>query len=115
MGFAGPVAAAPQIDSREIMRVSEVRPGMRGTGLTVFRGVTIEKFDVTVLGVLPKQSPSLGRPQILVRMSGGPISERSANIIGGMSGSPVYINGGSSARWLTATSSPRADCHAHPD
>ncbi len=91
LSLAPPAEAAIKIDPREIMRVSEVRPGMRGIGRTVFQGVKIETFDVTVIGVMPKEN--LGRPLILVRMSGGPITKRSANIIGGMSGSPVYING----------------------
>ena len=91
LAAASPATAAIKIDPKEIMRVEEVRPGMKGVGRTVFQGVKIEPFDVTVLGVLPKEN--LGRPLILVRMDGGPIVKREANIIGGMSGSPVYING----------------------
>ena len=36
------------------MPLTEVRPGMKGYGLTVFRGSTIERFDVEVVSVLPK-------------------------------------------------------------
>lgn len=73
------------------MRVSEVRPGMRGYGLTVFRGTTLERFDVEVVGVMPRVN--MGEPLVLVRLSGGPITKRGAYLIQGMSGSPIYING----------------------
>lgn len=75
----------------EIMPVSQIKIGMKGYGLTVFKGTKIEKFNVEILGVLKRQN--LGGDLILVMMSGGPISQRGANIISGMSGSPVYIQG----------------------
>lgn len=74
-----------------IMHVSEVRTGMKGYGLTVFRGDKIEKFSVDILGVLPKMN--LGQALVLARCSGGPISQRGANLIQGMSGSPIYVEG----------------------
>ncbi|HEX2999513.1 MAG TPA: SpoIVB peptidase S55 domain-containing protein, partial [Armatimonadota bacterium] len=86
-----PAGAAIPLDRKTMMPLSEVRPGMRGIGRTVFSGVKIETFGVRVIGVLPKEN--LGGALILVRMDGGPITGRQANIIGGMSGSPVYING----------------------
>lgn len=75
----------------QIMPASEVRPGMKGYGLTVFRGTTIERFEVEVVGVMPKSN--MGQPLVLVRLSGGPISRRGAYLIQGMSGSPIYVNG----------------------
>lgn len=74
-----------------IMHVSEVRAGMKGYGLTVFRGDKIERFTVDILGVLPKMN--LGQALVLARCSGGPISLRGANLIQGMSGSPIYVDG----------------------
>lgn len=71
--------------------VSQVKPGMKGYGLTVFKGTKIERFEVDVLGVI--EGANAGRPLILIKMSGGPITERGTNIIGGMSGSPVFIQG----------------------
>ena len=68
----------------QIMKSSDVRPGMKGYGLTVFRGTTIERFGVTVVDVLPKSN--MGQPLVLVRLSGGPISQRGAYLIQGMSG-----------------------------
>src|SRR5437773_820095 len=74
-----------------IMPVSQVRAGMKGYGLTVFRGTKIERFGFEVLGVLPKYY--MGKSMILVRLTGGPITARGANLIQGMSGSPCYVNG----------------------
>jgi hypothetical protein len=81
LGFA---AAAPASD---IFDIADVRPGMRGTGLTVFQGTQVEEFDVEVIGVLengPRQQ------LILARLTGGPLAE--TGVIAGMSGSPVYID-----------------------
>lgn len=74
-----------------IIRVREIQPGMKGYGLTVFRGTRVERFEVEVLGVLPKAN--MGRDLIFIRMKGGPLHERGVNIAAGMSGSPIYLNG----------------------
>lgn len=74
-----------------MMRVKDIKPGMKGYGLTVFKGTKIEKFGVDIIGVLPKDN--ITGDIILARLSGGPITERNAKVIAGMSGSPVYING----------------------
>jgi sugar lactone lactonase YvrE len=85
-------ASAPRYD--DIMPISQVRAGMKGYGLTVFRGTTISKFDVMVVGVVKRGSLIIpGHDMILVKMWGGPMTTRQANLIRGMSGSPVYING----------------------
>src|SRR5262245_33005150 len=68
-----------------IMPVSQVRTGMKGYGLSVFHGTRIERFGFTVLGVLPRMY--MGQPLILVRLSGGPMTNRGAYLIRGMSGS----------------------------
>ena len=89
-----PLAAAPAVppeDAARILPVSQVRAGMQGYGLTVFRGARVERFDVKVLGVMPGMN--LGRPLILVRIGGGELDRRPINIAEGMSGSPVYIQG----------------------
>jgi hypothetical protein len=78
----------------DIMPVSKIRPGMRGYGLTVFRGTRIERFDVTVVAVVRNGSlVAPGHDMILIRMAGGPMSGRGAYLIRGMSGSPIYVNG----------------------
>jgi hypothetical protein len=68
---------------------SEVRSGMKGIGKTVFRGETIETFDVEIVGLLPNIGP--GQNLILCRCSGGPLAQ--TGILAGMSGSPVTIDG----------------------
>ena len=69
--------------------VDELRAGMRGYGLTVFRGTQPERFDVEVIDVLHNFLPD--QALILVRTT-HPILEQ-ANTVGGMSGSPIYIEG----------------------
>ncbi len=83
LGFA-PLAAA---DPPPILPLSEVKRGMKGYGKSVFSGTTIETFDVEVVDVLRKFLP--GMDLILIRVS-HPIVDR-ANVIGGMSGSPIYL------------------------
>src|SRR5687767_2189262 len=72
------------------MRVSELREGMRGKALTVFRGSQAEEFNVEILGVVPG---AIGPKQDLIvgRLSGGGADRTS--VFAGMSGSPVYIDG----------------------
>jgi len=76
---------------RDVFPVSQLKPGMRGYGLTVFKGTTIERFEVEVVGVL--DNALYGYPLVMITMRGGPITERGAMIIAGMSGSPIFIEG----------------------
>jgi sugar lactone lactonase YvrE len=90
--MAGPAvvpahAAAPRYP--DILPVSRVHAGMQGYGLTTFKGTTISRFEVTVNGVL--KNANAGHDLIVIHMKGGPITQRGANIIEGMSGSPIYI------------------------
>lgn len=82
-------AAAP-LASPSFMPVDEIRPGMVGTGHTVFAGATREPFKAHIIGVL-KNVIGPKRDIILARLEGGPIKD--AGVIQGMSGSPVYIDG----------------------
>jgi hypothetical protein len=90
----GGACASPGVtkgDLKDIMPLSQVKVGTKAYGLTVFRGTKIEKFDVLILGILRKVNN--GKDLILVRLAGGPVTGRQANIMQGMSGSPVYIDG----------------------
>ena len=78
-------------DSKKFMHVSEVRPGMRGYALTVFKGTTIEKFGIEILGVVAKFNE--GKDYIMFRATSGPPVTRGLGIAEGMSGSPIYIGG----------------------
>jgi hypothetical protein len=74
----------------EFLPLDEVRPGMEGTGRTVFEGTRVQEFGVRILGVLdnavgPKQSV------ILARLEGEPLE--TTGVIAGMSGSPVFVDG----------------------
>ena len=81
---ASPVPACP------IIEVSDVVPGMRGTGKTVFHGTQPEDFDVEVIAVLDGAGKL--SDLILIRVS-GPAIEDAGGIAEGMSGSPVYVDG----------------------
>lgn len=71
------------------MPLSEVKTGMTGVGVTVFRGAEREEFDVEILGVLTNvMGPQ--RNIIVARLTGGPLA--TTGVIQGMSGSPVYID-----------------------
>src|SRR4030095_192130 len=87
----GRTAAIPGgSDPSRYLPLSEVKEGMRGTALTVFRGNAPEEFGVEILGVFPGAVV----PQqdlIIGGLKGGP-ADRTA-VFAGMSGSPVYIDG----------------------
>jgi hypothetical protein len=70
--------------------VSEIKAGMRGTGLTVWGGSRVEEFTVHVLGVV-RNVIGPRRDLILARLEGGPLAD--TGVIAGMSGSPVYFEG----------------------
>jgi hypothetical protein len=69
--------------------VDEIRPGMTGHGLTVFRGTRPERFDVEIIDVLHNFRPDMDL--ILIRTD-HPILDH-ATTVAGMSGSPIYIDG----------------------
>jgi hypothetical protein len=74
----------------KIMKVDDVRPGMKGVGYTVFQGTKPEPMGVEVLGVLR----NLNGPKsdvVLVKLVGE--KPEFTGVVAGMSGSPVYIDG----------------------
>src|SRR3954453_8331233 len=72
------------------MDVKDVRPGMVGTGHTVFDGTHVEEFKANIIGVL-ENVIGPHRNLILAKLEGGPLA--STGVIAGMSGSPVSIAG----------------------
>jgi hypothetical protein len=74
-------------DPARHMRVSEVKPGMKGYGLSVFLGTKIEKFNVEVISILKNFNPKTD--VILIKFSGDNLEHNLA--IAGMSGSPIYL------------------------
>ncbi|PYV45614.1 MAG: hypothetical protein DMG06_01730 [Acidobacteria bacterium] len=75
--------------NQNFLPLKQVKPGMKGMGKTVFHGDKVEEFQVEILGVLDNIAPR--QSAILARLSGGPLE--STGVMGGMSGSPVYIDG----------------------
>ncbi len=71
------------------MPVSEISPGMKGIGKTVFHGTQIENFQVDIIDIVRGESGI--SHFILANLSGDKIEE-SGGISAGMSGSPVYID-----------------------
>lgn len=71
----------------QFMSVDEIKPGMKGYGLSVFSGTKIDTFNVEIIDVMKKVVPKGNI--ILARLSGGIID--TAGVIVGMSGSPIYI------------------------
>ena len=81
--------ARPHAGKVEIFHEADLKPGMKATAWTVFQGTEPEAVPIEIIGVLknawgPKQDIILGK------MGGKAIR---TNVAGGMSGSPVYIDG----------------------
>lgn len=102
----------PKAGKVEIMRLRDIKPGMKATAWTVFQGTQPEPIPIEILGLWknqwgPKQDVILGK-------MGGKAAR--TNVAGGMSGSPVYIDGkliGAVALRLS-TFSPDAICGITP-
>ncbi|HEX3356957.1 MAG TPA: hypothetical protein VHS31_08300 [Tepidisphaeraceae bacterium] len=78
---------ASLFDPARHMHVSEVKPGMKGYGLSVFKGTKIERFDVEVISVLKDFNPRYD--VVLINCHGQNLDHTGA--IAGMSGSPVFL------------------------
>src|SRR5579883_1799291 len=79
----------PKAGKVDIMRLSDIKPGMKAVAWTVFQGTQPEPVPIEILGLWknqwgPKQDVILGK------MGGKAVR---TNVAGGMSGSPVYIGG----------------------
>jgi hypothetical protein len=72
-----------------ILRLADVRPGMRGRGLTVLSGTKPEWFAVRVVAIMRNFLPR--QDVILIQADDPRIAF--TGIAAGMSGSPVYIDG----------------------
>ncbi len=81
--------ARPLAGKVETMKASELRPGMKGVAWTVFQGSEPEPVPVEIIG-LWKNMWGPGQDVILGKMGGKVIR---TNVAGGMSGSPVYVDG----------------------
>jgi len=82
-------AVVPSGPPPAIMPLSDVKPGMVGQALTVFKGTKPEPFNVRVVSVMRNFLP---KQDIILIRAEDPRVEFSG-IVAGMSGSPVYIDG----------------------
>lgn len=90
LALAAEPAPLPRLfDPQRHMRISEVKAGMKGYGLSVFKGTKIQRFEVEVLSVLRDFNPSYD--VILVSLKGANLEHTGS--VAGMSGSPVYLKG----------------------
>lgn len=86
---ASPPLTPPKAGKVQLFPESDLKPGMKGTAWTVFQGTQPDPIPVEIIGVWknawgPKQD-------IIVAKLGG--KAQRTNVAGGMSGSPVYIDG----------------------
>jgi hypothetical protein len=81
--------AAGELNKNRYIPFDEVKAGMKGYCLTIYKGTVPEKFEIEVIDVLRNIMP--GRNVILVQST----DERFIHTgpVAGCSGSPVYING----------------------
>ena len=79
----------PKAGPVEILKSSELKPGMQAVAWTVFEGTKAEAVPIEIIG-LWKNAWGPRQDIILGKMGGK--AERT-NVAGGMSGSPVYIDG----------------------
>jgi hypothetical protein len=70
--------------------LEDIKVGQKGVARTVFAGAEAEEFGVEVLGVMPGY-PQPRQSAIIVRLVGANVER--TGVFGGMSGSPVYIEG----------------------
>jgi hypothetical protein len=69
--------------------LSEIKEGMKGYGLTVFKGTEPERFDVEVIGIL--KSFRAGEPLIIIKTPNPRLDV--VKTVRGMSGSPIFLDG----------------------
>ena len=89
-GYAGDAPLPRPVAGKvEIMRLGEIKPGMKGTAWTVFQGTEAEPVPVEIVGLLKNAWGP--RQDIILAKLGGKATR--TNVAGGMSGSPVYVGG----------------------
>ncbi len=84
---AGPAKRAS--GGTEIMPLDQIKPGMKGYAVTVFKGTESDRFNIEVVDIVPDFQP--GMDAVLFRSDDPRLMH--TGIVGGMSGSPIYIEG----------------------
>ncbi|WP_080507522.1 SpoIVB peptidase S55 domain-containing protein [Bryobacter aggregatus] len=80
---------APKAGKVDIFPMDQLKPGMKATAWTVFEGTQAEPVDIEIIG-LWKNAWGPKQDIILAKMFGKALR---TGVAGGMSGSPVYIDG----------------------
>ena len=78
-----------QWDAEKFMPLSEVKPGMKAKGYTVFSGTTVEEFECQVVSIEYNFYPGWH----VIWVEGLSDNFKHTGVAGGMSGSPLYIDG----------------------
>ena len=87
---SGDIAQAGSATFRpDTLSVDQIRPGMKGYGLTVFEGTKPERFGVEVIDVIKNFRPR--QDAILIKTLHPRLDV--VNVVRGMSGSPIFIDG----------------------
>ena len=81
--------ARPKAGKVEILPLNQVKPGMKGVAWTVFQGTEPEPVPIEIIGRW-KDKWGPNQDIIVAKMGGKAVR---TNVAGGMSGSPVYIDG----------------------
>lgn len=87
--WQGETPPRPVAGPVEILKTAEIRPGMKGVAWTVFQGAQPEAVPVEIIG-LWKNAWGPRQDVILAKLGG---KAAQTNVAGGMSGSPVYVDG----------------------
>lgn len=87
--FVTQASAEGRANRPDVIPVEAIKKGMTGYGLTVFEGTSPERFEVEVIDVLHNFRP---RQEMILVKTKHPRLEV-AKIVGGMSGSPIYLDG----------------------
>ena len=84
-----PAPVRPKAGKVQIFKEADLKPGMQGYAWTVLSGTEPEAIPVEILGIYKNQWGP--RQDIILGKLGGKAIR--TNVAGGMSGSPVYIDG----------------------
>src|SRR3954451_8525245 len=84
-----PMTAPPRAGTPELFPEDQLKPGMKGVAWTVFQGMKPEPVPVEIIGIAHNMWGP--RQDIIVGKLTGKVEH--TNVAGGMSGSPVYIDG----------------------
>jgi hypothetical protein len=87
--MAGGAAVAGPKSAPQTMPVDQIKRGMKGYAVTVFHGTQTDRFEIEVIDVVKDYQP--GQDAVLFDSPDPRLQH--TGIVGGMSGSPIYIEG----------------------